>query len=1593
MFLLSKLTGGSWSPEINDQMQYLQIGFERPQPMYGVIIQGSPIFDQYVTSFKILHSFDGKAFHYLVDETKTPQIFSGPIDSRTPVKSMFKIPIESKVIRIYPLTWHGSISIRAELLGCSPHEIIKEMLPTPAPLHHEEIIENPMCDDAMGVDNGNMNIDQISLSSFKVGTAKDAAKQSIKLSSVRGWKPNIDSPNEYVVFDFLELRNLTGIKTKGGQDCWVTAYTILYSKDLILWNQILRPDGKEEQIFLANFDGKSEKLNNFRFPVQARAIKFVPTKWQGCIETKIEPIGCFVPYKKPVKIIEKPVIIQSVCNICPGVDNNPHMIEGICQCDSNQFWNGIKCVERNLCPCIVEHMTYGIGAQFEKSDCSQCICVLGGIAQCKPRECRPCGPGLRRTQLGSCLCACEPCPANQILCQTSGECIPEKSWCDGIQDCPDDEINCAYKLQSHTKTIKKITEKVVITETCPEPKCPPGFYVKVVPSKKQKASAMLENDATATDNDTYDGIFKSSNDEVEKKYNSKLPLPGGKDKSMRKKKSRSDCVEYDCIPEKPIISGQTEKIVCTEPSCPSGYKVTFDGNIFGSPCKKYKCELVPIRDVVCNITGRTFNTFDEIEYKYDVCDHILARDLLTNKWIISLQINCSDGNFVCRRQVAIVDTSCDLVVILRTNLTISLDGYEFTVDQLQKSVYSQMNMFAVSKVGDSILFVFHTQGIWVRLDNDGDVKVGISSKYISHVDGLCGFYNEYRDDDKRLPNGTVVMSTVDFGDSWLRDASSKQKCVPHACSHTEQDLAWELCSKIKDETFASCSKSVNADHFISKCLESACECLRSGSKGKCKCSILTNYVTECMAADENLHFDTWRSKFECAVECPPSLVHRDCYRRRCELSCETLNGNDCPYLPGTCFPGCYCPEGTVRKGDKCVAVNECKDCVCDGFGGSQFITYDRKNFTFDGKCTYLLSRDIVIPNVHTFQVYATLGQCEDGILKTKPKHSCTKSLHILYGEHIIHLQRNTSKSGSIQTIVDGIKVAAMPLKKEWLTINEERKNLLKIDLIKSSVELNAIFDDLSFSIKLPSVKYGNKVEGFCGNCNGDANDDLKPNPKYPEKSKLTNSQEILQTWMADEPKLNLTEKCITNTTKIDECVPLPPDVDPCLHLLDAKTFGKCHLIVDALKYVSMCQIDMCKIGPQQNGACSHLAAYARECSRNGICADWKKGACSEKFECPTDMEYKVCNCHKTCETIKENKTMCVEPVDGCFCRDGKVLNANGKCVAENKCQPCDDSIHYVGDKWQSDKCTECVCNVKGQVQCTKKQCVNTGIVCQLGFKQISVASNNEECCPSYKCVPEIVSKKCPEKPLPKCGTDQYVKVLVDDRNCTSYVCQCKPVDECKLPVQHRPLYHGEKILNDTTGCCMQQKIICDKSQCPTRPSICEQAFYEVIEKESADPNICCKEFICIPPKHLCIIDDKGNKIAKKLGDTWPTNDPCMEQKCIYSDEAHIPIIAGNKETCSVSNCTKGFKLHIPPGKCCGECKQEKCVIDDKVFDVGATWYSNDNCTTFKCNIFGKQFVVSSSMATCPDLSECPKDQRYFKDCCEYCQPKVEDKSK
>lgn len=139
------------------------------------------------------------------------------------------------------------------------------------------------------------------------------------------------------------------------------------------------------------------------------------------------------------------------------------------------------------------------------------------------------------------------------------------------------------------------------------------------------------------------------------------------------------------------------------------------------------------------------------------------------------------------------------------------------------------------------------------------------------------------------------------------------------------------------------------------------------------------------------------------------------------------------------------------------------------------------------------------------------------------------------------------------------------------------------------------------------------MEGICGNCNGNPDDDLITNPvatNLPSNSSPVKT--FATSWLADEPKLALNEN--KDTCYIDDesnCLPLPPETDPCFKIIDEPAFEKCHFVVDPMMYVTACQQDLCRTGPSQKGSCETVAAYARECARNGVCIDWRKnGFCS-----------------------------------------------------------------------------------------------------------------------------------------------------------------------------------------------------------------------------------------------------------------------------------------------------------------------------------------------------------------------------------------------
>lgn len=162
-----------------------------------------------------------------------------------------------------------------------------------------------------------------------------------------------------------------------------------------------------------------------------------------------------------------------------------------------------------------------------------------------------------------------------------------------------------------------------IIKTCPVPSCPPGFIIRESANKKSEAkmSSMFQTSQRTTKTTTQGGVKTASKNNFDS-------YPVADDKFPE------ECIEFICIPQRPVVDPVSPGIVrCPEPECPKGFDIVMDNQLPGADyCAKYSCEPMPLNDVVCNITGKTFSTFDGTEFKYDICDHILARDLVNDHW-------------------------------------------------------------------------------------------------------------------------------------------------------------------------------------------------------------------------------------------------------------------------------------------------------------------------------------------------------------------------------------------------------------------------------------------------------------------------------------------------------------------------------------------------------------------------------------------------------------------------------------------------------------------------------------------------------------------------------------------------------------------------------------------------------------------------------------------------------------------------------------------------------------------------------------------------------------------------------------------------
>lgn len=114
------MTSSSDSYSLTDTDSWIDVDFLAPYPVAGVITQGSAESPSWVTSYEVYTSTDGINFYPVTlstTEDKKPYRFSGNSDQFTPVQNSFP-KIAARFVRIRPVEFHGSVSLRFGVIGC-----------------------------------------------------------------------------------------------------------------------------------------------------------------------------------------------------------------------------------------------------------------------------------------------------------------------------------------------------------------------------------------------------------------------------------------------------------------------------------------------------------------------------------------------------------------------------------------------------------------------------------------------------------------------------------------------------------------------------------------------------------------------------------------------------------------------------------------------------------------------------------------------------------------------------------------------------------------------------------------------------------------------------------------------------------------------------------------------------------------------------------------------------------------------------------------------------------------------------------------------------------------------------------------------------------------------------------------------------------------------------------------------------------------------------------------------------------------------------------------------------------------------------------
>ncbi|XP_073511485.1 uncharacterized protein [Phyllobates terribilis] len=347
-----------------------------------------------------------------------------------------------------------------------------------------------------------------------------------------------------------------------------------------------------------------------------------------------------------------------------------------------------------------------------------------------------------------------------------------------------------------------------------------------------------------------------------------------------------------------VLHGQTVELACSTCTCN-------DGSL--TCVKNLNCP------GICSVIGlQMIRTFDGTLYNSPGnCDYVLAK---TSDFTISLENElCSDLGYNNYNPDAICIKSVEIYIPQKASLKLLHDGTIQSTGEAADLPYSILDTITVLKSSSVFLDVasplFNIQYDWVG----NRLYVILDPSYKGQTAGLCGTYNDNRNDDYRSANDMTETVSSFFSKSWKTQYQCSEDTKDPEDIGQKADADWVCSDALDNSLFEDCALLIDTHSYKISCSSNVYYL----NENEGLCAALADYAYRCARAGI---FAPVSSSFpDCIPACRESMV---------AITEDSLAQHDCAEYTSTLLKitssiplneVCICPSNLYYDS----SLNEC----------------------------------------------------------------------------------------------------------------------------------------------------------------------------------------------------------------------------------------------------------------------------------------------------------------------------------------------------------------------------------------------------------------------------------------------------------------------------------------------------------------------------------------------------------------------------------------------------------------------------------------------------------------------------------------------